>query len=128
MPPSGASSLMISLFPFTLTPDAVLAAPVRTALAPTIPPVPTPAPSPIGSPVAGREYPAALREQFMQSCIASAKTDPAKAEGYCTCAMKKIEERFTIEEFVQLSLEMASSGKVPDKLLPVITDCISFLL
>ena len=82
----------------------------------------------VGSPVAGRVYPAAVREQFLQSCIASAKTDRAKAEGYCNCALKKIEERFSVEEFVQLSLEMASTGKVPDKLLPAITDCISFLL
>ena len=91
-------------------------------------PIPTPAPPP--TPVAvGRRYPEEVRQGFIQACVESTtQASRDKAEGYCNCAVTKIEERFTLDEFVRLSLEMQKTNKLPDELVPIITDCISFLL
>ena len=65
----------------------------------------------------------------MQQCVASTtQASRDKAEGYCNCALTKIEERFTLEEFVQIALKMQQTNTLPDELVPILTDCISFLL
>lgn len=50
----------------------------------------------------GEDYPPAVRDQFIQSCTGSGGTNEQ-----CTCALDRLEDEFTLEEFTEESVKFA---------------------
>jgi hypothetical protein len=63
------------------------------------------------------EYPAELRETFLNSCSSSADSEP------CECALAYIEQNVPLDEFVEIGIQLESDGGVPPILEEAVNEC-----
>lgn len=66
----------------------------------------------------GRDYPAAVRSNFLDSCSTSS---PAAA---CTCALEEIEQAYTLGEFVDAEQDYARTGEFPARMTSIMLGCM----
>ncbi len=45
-------------------------------------------------------------------------------QGYCSCALEEIQERYTVDEFSVLETRMLNTGQMPEELAGVTAKCI----
>ena len=64
-------------------------------------------------------YPQAMVEQFIRGCVSGGGTEDA-----CSCTLRKMEGRYTLEQFRQISAEIMS-GSVPDAIREDIVACVA---
>jgi hypothetical protein len=120
---SGVDSLSKS--PVELSAVALTSSPTQPP-APTVPPTQPPAPTvPPTQPPAPtqREYPSAIREGFLNGCLETS----GDLQEYCSCALDEVQKEYDLEEFIELSTQMANTGQIPEKLAGVIAKCIHLI-
>ncbi len=66
----------------------------------------------------GRDYPAQLRSNFLSSCSNYA---PASA---CSCALEKIEQEYTIDEFIEAEQDYLRTGVLPSDMMAAMVNCV----
>lgn len=66
-------------------------------------------------------WPENVRSNFINACVAE---DPAM-EGYCGCMLEGLEEKYTIDEYIEVEREMegSSGDQVLDEWGDLITEC-----
>lgn len=66
-----------------------------------------------------RQYPGKVRLTFLNTCVSSAlessnnSISKAEARRYCSVALKCIEKRLTLAQYIKLEKRLARTGKVP---------------
>ena len=45
-------------------------------------------------------------------------------QGYCSCALVEIQERYSLEEYTALEIRMLNTGQMPEELAGVMAKCI----
>jgi hypothetical protein len=73
-------------------------------------------------------WPEENREAFTRNCVATAqKTKPTASEeaieSYCDCAADRLQERFSLEEFMALEAQSVRENKPPMELVRVVEEC-----
>jgi len=69
-------------------------------------------------PGGGRDYPVQVRRNFMATCTLNA------AQAQCSCLLERIEEEYTLEEFIELERQIVNSGQ-PTAIVPLLRACAS---
>ena len=64
-------------------------------------------------------YPQAMVEQFIRGCVSGGGTEDA-----CSCTLRKMEGRYTLEQFRQISADIMA-GTVPDDVRDDIVACVA---
>lgn len=73
-------------------------------------------------------YPAAVRDNFMTECTASAidtGAAAAQAEEYCLCSLTEIQRLYTIDEFAVIDQQIAEGQAPPAVFNDVIEFCVN---
>ena len=65
----------------------------------------------------GRDYPADVRRAFMASCSVNG---PQSA---CACALDRIEDEYTLDQFADLEQQIARSGQLPPTVQSIVAGC-----
>jgi len=71
----------------------------------------------------GGAYPAAVRDAYLKSCVGGASSMGDKAKPYCSCTLKKIEAKYSLDEFVKLANKM-QGGDLPDEFMSIVKSCL----
>ncbi|WP_425216493.1 hypothetical protein [Tumidithrix helvetica] len=108
-------------------PTPVAQTPTTQASAPATSPAATPTTSPAATPKGENtskpknDYGAAFVKSYMDSCVESSggKVD------YCKCTINKIQDKYTLDEFVKISQELTPGKEPPPKFLEIINACVS---
>jgi hypothetical protein len=93
---------------------------------PPTPPVPV-APAPVktvpakktspGSWTTSNKYPSVVKENYMIGCTSQAgkmSISTSQANAFCGCTLNRIEENYTIEQFLQIGESYAATGILPE--------------
>lgn len=78
---------------------------------------------PSGTPVSGassgtgRDYPIEVRSNFLASCAANGSA------AACSCALERIEEQYTFEEFLDVEQDFRRTGTFPPAMLSAVASC-----
>ncbi|MEE3719104.1 hypothetical protein V2H45_20375 [Tumidithrix elongata RA019] len=124
------------------TPTPVAQTPTTQASAPTASPSATPTTSPSAAPTASpsatpttspsatpkgeentskpkNDYGEAFVKSYMDSCVESSggKVD------YCKCTINKIQDKYTLDEFVKMSQELTPGKEPPPKFMEIVQAC-----
>ncbi len=75
-------------------------------------------PGAIAQPVVQR-YPEAVRDNYLSSCI---KNETQRRE-FCECTLKRLEARYTAQQFRILDQRLRNQQPVPSDLFKIISDC-----
>jgi len=67
------------------------------------------------APGTGRDYPAAVRENFTDACLGG-----GAADDYCSCALDAIEAEYTFREYLDLEREYARTGEFPPEMFEAV--------
>lgn len=65
-------------------------------------------------------YPAEVAQNFINSCIQNGGNQEA-----CTCLFNKVQERYSLQEFVQVEQASMASGKLPQEVSEFAAACVS---
>ena len=73
-------------------------------------------------------WPEENREAFARNCIATAqKTRPTASEAaiksYCDCAADRLQERFSLDEFMALEAQSVRENKPAIEMVRVVEEC-----
>jgi hypothetical protein len=73
-------------------------------------------------------WPEENREAFSRSCLATArKTQPTAPEealtSYCDCTADRLQDQFSLEEFMALEARSVRENKPPMELVRVVEEC-----
>jgi hypothetical protein len=91
----------------------------RPATKPQAKPIVKPEVKPQATTRSGIEpYPPFVAQNFINTC---AKTAP---RSICTCAFKKIENRYSLAEFIQIAGTVQSSRQLPSEMLSMVSSCV----
>jgi len=63
-------------------------------------------------------YPASVVQNFMNAC-----TNNKGSQSYCSCAIDKIQNRYSLEEYSQLEVKMVLNKTLPDEILNFMGNC-----
>jgi hypothetical protein len=66
----------------------------------------------------GRDYPAEVRSNFLQSCSTNS---PAAA---CACALEEIEQAYTLGEFIDAEQDYVRTGDFPSRMTSIMQGCV----
>jgi hypothetical protein len=120
--------------PTATTPAPVASAPATTPAA-TTPPATTPAtpsasPTPVASatpaatPTPGGKaktknvYDEVFVKSYMEGCVKSSNNAP-----YCECTITKIQDQYTLEEFIKITQSMTPGQEPPAEMMKIVTAC-----
>jgi hypothetical protein len=67
----------------------------------------------------GEEYPRQVVENFMGACTAQ----PGATEEACSCAIERIQEEMTLEEFVRFEARLEEGGQPPPEIQEIVQEC-----
>jgi hypothetical protein len=59
----------------------------------------------------------------MNSCAKEGNVRGVNMEPVCACLIKKIQNQYTLGEFLSISLEMTDSKKPPEKIMQIAVEC-----
>jgi hypothetical protein len=59
----------------------------------------------------------------MNSCTQQGDIKGVKIEQICGCSINKIQNEYTLDEFMRVALDMAETKKPPQKLVQIATEC-----
>lgn len=65
------------------------------------------------------EYPVEVKQSFMNECVAK-----SGKQRVCACVLDRAQNQYNLEEFVQLTDQARSSGKVPTEVTKIVGWCI----
>jgi hypothetical protein len=69
----------------------------------------------------GEEYPRQVVENFMRACTAQ----PGATEDACSCAIERIQEEMTLEEFVRFEARIEEGGQPAGEIQEIVASCAS---
>lgn len=75
------------------------------------------------APTRNQRFPDEKRTEYLKSCEEGAQKLEKKAKPYCECTLKKIEQAYNLEEFMQVA-EKIKIGEVPDKVMNIVKACL----
>lgn len=67
----------------------------------------------------GEEYPRQVVENFMSACTAQ----PGATEEACSCAIERIQEEMTLDEFVRFEARLEEGGQPPSEIQEIVQEC-----
>jgi len=100
------------------------------------PPTQPNSPPPIQPPAGGvpqNSYPSSAVNAYMEGCVNGALQDPsagisqAQAQGFCSCTINEFQNRYTFEQFVDLSQTYKSDPQKQKEFQEVVYSCIGAL-
>lgn len=65
-------------------------------------------------------YPPKLVQAFLSSCT---KTGGAAIEQICVCSIKKFQNEYTLEQFLEITLDLAEGGEPPETVTRIAVEC-----
>ena len=70
-------------------------------------------------------YPATIIEAFMNGCTKSTPTNVANIDRQqvCTCSINRFQQEYTLDEFLQISLQLTEGKQPPEGFLRIALDC-----
>lgn len=68
-------------------------------------------------------YPPKLVQSFINACAKDDKIRGVNMQQVCTCSINKIQNEYTLNEFLTISLDMAQSKKPPEKVMQIAVEC-----
>lgn len=113
--------------------------PTQPNYPPTQPNYPSTQPNsspPIQPPTGGvpqNSYPSSAVNAYMEGCVNGALQDPsagisqAQAQGFCTCTINEFQNRYTFEQFVDLSQTYKTDPQKQKEFQQVVYSCIGAL-
>lgn len=77
----------------------------------------------------GHSWPEEIERNFLDSCAKEARTqrpnaDAATIDGYCHCALERMEREYSAEDFARIEAEMRRSGIVPEDQIRLVAPCV----
>lgn len=106
-----------SLEPRTLPPAPI---PSNTAQVPPI--QPTQGTDTTSQPTAN-VYPPAMVEAFMSTCAKQGNVGGVSMQPICACSIKKIQNQYTLSEFMSIAAQMAETKKPPEQIVQIAVEC-----
>jgi hypothetical protein len=64
-------------------------------------------------------YPAHVVRSFINGCIASGATAST-----CNCVLDKIQSRYSLQQFIQLEMQVRSSRRLPPDVVNMMVSCV----
>lgn len=68
-------------------------------------------------------YPPRLVQVFMDACTKEGNVGGINSEQVCTCSINKIQNEYTLEEFMNLSLDMIEKKNPPERIVQIAVEC-----
>ena len=68
----------------------------------------------------GGGYPKDVENNFTDSCVSAGSTESA-----CSCALQKIEDSYSITQFMAIEDSVRSGGTLPARMVSMVTGCES---
>ena len=69
---------------------------------------------------AGNKYPDQIRNNFLTSC----DSQPNAPRAVCECALNKIEEKYSLDEFEKIDKAQREGEPLPKDISKIVTDCV----
>ncbi|MBE9115883.1 hypothetical protein IQ249_08260 [Lusitaniella coriacea LEGE 07157] len=66
-------------------------------------------------------YPPQAIQAWMSVCV---RDDSPEAQVFCQCTIDKIQNRYTIEQFIQLGQNIQSGQKPPEEFNQIVQSCV----
>ena len=66
-------------------------------------------------------YPPEIVQIYIENC---AGDRPEAVRAFCTCTIEKIQETFTLDEFMQIGEDLQAGKAEPDEFRQIITSCV----
>lgn len=78
------------------------------------------------------QYPDSLVRDFMQGCTSAMQTrsqgrvSAAQSQAYCTCALRQLQQRYTVEQLIN-RLQNADKNGIQNEILQIAANCATSL-
>ena len=75
------------------------------------------------SPHPTHKYPPQVVQAFMNACNQPSKDQSVNMEQVCACSINKIQNQYSLEQFITLSFEMKDKKEPPKELMELALQC-----
>lgn len=78
----------------------------------------------------GHTYPPEVSQAIVNECLTAAMNNnlpPAQAEAYCTCSLNEMQQRYSLEELIELESRIQPGQQLPPEVYEVASACASHL-
>ncbi|MEQ9670799.1 hypothetical protein [Coleofasciculus sp. G2-EDA-02] len=66
-------------------------------------------------------YPPEIVQIYLENCVGDR---PEEIRAFCTCTIEKIQETYTLDEFIEIGQELQDGQPEPEEFRQIITSCV----